>query len=96
MPATNPAAVLYMKKDFIDKNPKTVQALVNVFKKTLTWLSKATPEQIAALEKQFGGKLPPMPPGLGGGGGMPKLPGLPGLGGPKLPGLGGMPFGKKK
>ena len=51
--------------------------------------------QIAALEKQFGGKLPPMPPGLGGG----KMPGLPGLGGPKmpgLPGLGGFPFGKKK
>jgi len=47
--ATNPAAVLYMKKDFIDKNPKTVQALVNVFKKTLTWLSKATPEQIAEV-----------------------------------------------
>jgi len=47
--ATNPAAVLYMKKDFMDKNPKTVQALVNVFKKTLTWLSKATPEQIAEV-----------------------------------------------
>ncbi|GJE37567.1 signal recognition particle protein [Methylobacterium persicinum] len=59
-------------------------------------MPEPTPEQIAALEKQFGGKLPPMPPGLGGGGGMPKLPGLPGLGGPKLPGLGGLPFGKKK
>lgn len=45
---TNPAAVLYAKKDFIDKNPNTIQALVVAFKKTLVWLSKATPEQIAA------------------------------------------------
>ncbi|MEG9527877.1 MAG: signal recognition particle protein, partial [Hyphomicrobiales bacterium] len=59
-------------------------------------MPEPTPEQIAQLEKQFGGKLPPMPPGLGGGGGMPKLPGLPGLGGPKLPGLGGFMPGKKK
>ncbi|MGT2485803.1 signal recognition particle protein [Methylobacterium oryzae CBMB20] len=59
-------------------------------------MPEPTPEQIAQLEKQFGGKLPPMPPGLGGGGGMPKLPGLPGLGGPKLPGLGGFLPGKKK
>ncbi len=44
---TNPAAVLYLKKDFIDANPKTVQALVNAFYKTLKWLEKATPEQIA-------------------------------------------------
>jgi signal recognition particle subunit SRP54 len=58
-------------------------------------MPEPTPEQIAQLEKQFGGKLPPMPPGLGGGG-MPKLPGLPGLGGPKLPGLGGFMPGKKK
>ena len=58
-------------------------------------MPEPTPEQIEEIQKQFGGKLPPMPPGLGGG--MPKLPGLPGLGGPKLPGLGGgLPFGKKK
>ncbi len=43
----------------------------------------ADPEQIEEMEKQFGGKLPPMPPGLGGG--MPKLPGLPGLGGRSSP-----------
>ena len=55
------------------------------------------PEQIEAMQKQFGGKLPPMPPGLGGGGKMPGLPGLSGPKGPGLPGLGGgFPFGKKK
>ena len=32
---SNPAAVLYVKQDFIDKNPNTVQALVNAFYKTL-------------------------------------------------------------
>jgi NitT/TauT family transport system substrate-binding protein len=45
---SNPAAVLYLKRDFMDKNPATVQALVNAFYKTLKWLEKATPEQIAA------------------------------------------------
>ena len=55
-------------------------------------MPEPTPEQIAEIEKQFGGKLPPMPAGLGGG----KMPGLPGLGGPKMPGLGGFLPGKKK
>jgi NitT/TauT family transport system substrate-binding protein len=45
---SNPAAVLYVRQDFIDKNPATVQALVNAFYKTLRWLDKATPEDIAA------------------------------------------------
>jgi sulfonate transport system substrate-binding protein len=45
---SNPAAVLYLKHDFMEKNPNTVQALVNAFYKTLKWLEKATPEQIAA------------------------------------------------
>jgi NitT/TauT family transport system substrate-binding protein len=45
---SNPAAVLYTKQDFIARNPNTVQALVNAFYKTLKWLEKATPEQIAA------------------------------------------------
>jgi NitT/TauT family transport system substrate-binding protein len=45
---SNPAAVLYTRQEFIDKNPNTVQALVNAFYKTLKWLEKATPEQIAA------------------------------------------------
>jgi NitT/TauT family transport system substrate-binding protein len=42
-----PAAVLYTKRDFIEKNPNTVQALVTAFYKTLKWLEKATPEQVA-------------------------------------------------
>jgi NitT/TauT family transport system substrate-binding protein len=45
---SNPAAVLYAKQDFIEKNPNTVQALVNAFYKTLKWLEQATPEQVAA------------------------------------------------
>jgi NitT/TauT family transport system substrate-binding protein len=40
------AAVLYLKRDFMEKNPNTVQALVNAFYKTLVWLDKATPDQI--------------------------------------------------
>lgn len=49
-------------------------------------LPQPTPEQIEALQKQMGGKLPNLPGGL------------PGLGKPGgLPGLGGFnPFGKKK
>jgi NitT/TauT family transport system substrate-binding protein len=45
---SNPAAVLYTRQDFIARNPNTVQALVNAFYKTLKWLEKATPEEIAA------------------------------------------------
>ena len=45
---SNPAATLYMKKDFIDGNPQTVQRLVNAFVKTLKWLQTAKPEDIAA------------------------------------------------
>src|SRR3979411_542921 len=39
---SNPAAVLYLKHDFIEQNPNTVQALVTAFYKTLQWLDKAT------------------------------------------------------
>ncbi len=41
-----PAAVLYLKRDYMEKNPNTVQALVNAFYKTLVWMKKATPEEI--------------------------------------------------
>jgi NitT/TauT family transport system substrate-binding protein len=44
-----PAAVLYMKQDFIERYPRTVQALVNALYRTLKWMEKATPEQIAGL-----------------------------------------------
>jgi NitT/TauT family transport system substrate-binding protein len=42
------AAVLYTKGDFIEKNPNTVQALTNAFYKTIKWIAKSTPEEIAA------------------------------------------------
>jgi NitT/TauT family transport system substrate-binding protein len=45
---SNPAAVLYMKKDFIDRYPGTTQALTNALYKALQWIQKATPEEIAA------------------------------------------------
>jgi signal recognition particle subunit SRP54 len=62
-------------------------------------MPQPTPEQMEALQKQMGGKLPDFPGGAGGLPAMPKgLPGLPGLGGQKIPGLPGMgfPFGGKK
>ena len=64
-------------------------------------MPQPTPEQIEALQKQMGGKLPDFPGGAGGAlPPMPKgVPGLPGLGAgkiPGLPGIGGFPFGKKK
>ena len=46
---SNPAAVLYTKQDFIEKNPNTTQRLVNAFMKALKWIESATPEQIAEL-----------------------------------------------
>jgi NitT/TauT family transport system substrate-binding protein len=45
---SNPAAVLYTKESFIEKNPNTVQALVNGLYKALKWINKASPEEIAA------------------------------------------------
>jgi NitT/TauT family transport system substrate-binding protein len=44
---SNPAAVLYTKQDFIEKNPNTTQRLVNAFMKSLKWVNAATPEEIA-------------------------------------------------
>ena len=67
-------------------------------------MPQPTPEQIEALQKQMGGKLPDFPGAPGGG--LPPLP--PGLGGkgagpagprrPKLPGLPGLgfPFGRQE
>lgn len=46
---TNPAAVLYLKRDFTEQNPVTTQKLVNAFYKTLQWLKTATPDEIAAV-----------------------------------------------
>jgi NitT/TauT family transport system substrate-binding protein len=44
---TNPAACLYAKGDFIDKNPETCQRLVNAFHKALKWMASAGPDEIA-------------------------------------------------
>ena len=45
---SNPAAVVYLKSDFIEKNPTTTQRLVNAFVKALAWIKDAKPEDIAA------------------------------------------------
>ena len=42
-----PGGVLYAKKDFIEKNPETMQRLVNAFVKSLKWLQTAKPEDVA-------------------------------------------------
>jgi NitT/TauT family transport system substrate-binding protein len=44
---TNPAAVLYLKKEFADANPVTTQRLVNGLYAALQWLAKATPTEVA-------------------------------------------------
>jgi NitT/TauT family transport system substrate-binding protein len=43
----NPAAVVYLKRDFITKYPVTTQHIVNAFYKSLKWLETATPEDVA-------------------------------------------------
>ena len=45
---SNPAAVLYITKAYIDKNPQTTQRLVNALYKSLQFLRTAAPEDIAA------------------------------------------------
>lgn len=45
----SPAAVLYMKPEFIKANPKTTQALVDAFVRGLHWMQAHSPEEIAAL-----------------------------------------------
>jgi NitT/TauT family transport system substrate-binding protein len=45
----SPAAVLYMKPDFIKANPKTVQALVDAFVRGLRWIHGHSPDEIANL-----------------------------------------------
>ena len=46
------AAVLYVKRDWLEKNPITVQALTTAFYKTLKWMAQATPEAITAAVPQ--------------------------------------------
>ena len=47
--ASNPAAAVYMRQDFITANPATVQALTNAFYRSLLWLAKATPDAVVDL-----------------------------------------------
>lgn len=46
---SNPAAVLYTRQDFIERNPVTAQRLANAFVKSLKWLATATPDAVADL-----------------------------------------------
>lgn len=42
------AGVIYTKEEFVARNPKTVQAVVNAMVRALRWIQKATPDQIVA------------------------------------------------
>ena len=44
-----PAAVMYASPAFIDKNPLTVQALVNAFVRGLAFMRSHSPEEVAAV-----------------------------------------------
>ena len=44
---TNPAAVLYLRKEFAEANPVTTQRLTNALYAALQWLAKATPAEVA-------------------------------------------------
>jgi NitT/TauT family transport system substrate-binding protein len=46
--ASNPGAVAYLKKGFIDANPNVTQRIVNAHFKALKWLANATPDDVAA------------------------------------------------
>ena len=43
-----PAASMYMDCSYVQKNPKTVQKVVNAFVRTMGWISDHSPEEIAA------------------------------------------------
>ena len=45
----NPAAVVYLRGEFIDKNPVTTQRIVNAFYKAIKWLERATPDDVARV-----------------------------------------------
>ena len=54
-----PSSVIYVTPAFAEKNPNTVQAMVTAVVRTLRWIDKATPEQIAkAMPPEFQGKDP--------------------------------------
>jgi len=44
-----PSSVMYVRPEFAEKNPNTVQAIVTATVRTLRWIAKATPEEIAKV-----------------------------------------------
>jgi len=44
----NPAATVYLKREFAEENPITTQRTVNAFMKALKFIASASPEEIAA------------------------------------------------
>jgi NitT/TauT family transport system substrate-binding protein len=44
-----PAAILYAQPAFIEKNPKTVQAMVNAYVRGLRWIAAHNADEIAAI-----------------------------------------------
>ena len=54
-----PSSVIYVNPAFAEKNPNTVQAIVTATVRTLRWIAKSTPEQIAkSMPPEFQGKDP--------------------------------------
>jgi NitT/TauT family transport system substrate-binding protein len=47
-----PAATLYARVDYIEKNPQTVQALTNAMVRALQWLQKSTTEDVLRMVPQ--------------------------------------------
>ncbi|MEO8003716.1 MAG: ABC transporter substrate-binding protein [Betaproteobacteria bacterium] len=47
-----PAATLYARVDYIEQNPKTVQALTNAMVRALLWLQKSTTEDVLNMVPQ--------------------------------------------
>ena len=44
-----PGGIVYASPAFIDKNPRTVQAVVSAFTRALVWLDKSSPDEIVKL-----------------------------------------------
>lgn len=47
--AALPGASLYTKDEFVANNPKTLQAITNAMVRALSWIQRATPNQVADL-----------------------------------------------
>jgi len=47
-----PAAVLYAQQTFVEKNPRTIQALVNALVRGLQWIAGHSPQEVAGVMPQ--------------------------------------------